>query len=119
MASAQMKFSRKKKRPRPSSDDKVAGPRKRKRAIKSSRSVHQAVSLVKLVGITMRLREMNNHLQGLYAELGKIVYEKHHRGAKIGRVSKSGTEGLMDSIMEMRNKMDRLEREARLLKKAA
>jgi hypothetical protein len=52
--------------------------------------------------------------------LGRIVYEQQrNRSARISRMHKAGMERLMDSIMEMRKKMDRLEREARSLKKAA
>jgi len=82
-----------------------------------SGSARRAISLVKLVGIRLRLKEHNNHLQGLYAELGKIVYEQQmHRSARAGCIRSTGIEGLVDKIMEMRKKMDRMEREARHLK---
>ena len=121
VASARKKIVRTKKKARPAhKTNKLIGSRKHKRTVIDSQPAHQAVSLVKLVGITMRLKELNNHLQGLYAELGRIVYEQQrHRSARISRMHKAGMERLMDSIMEMRKKMDRLEREARSLKKAA
>jgi hypothetical protein len=77
----------------------------------------KAVSLVKLVGITLRLKEQNNHLQGLYAELGKLFYEQRtHRGAGSGHRRSTGMEGIAEKIREMRKNMDRMEREAKLLR---
>jgi hypothetical protein len=81
---------------------------------------HKAVPLVKLVGVTMRLKEHNNHLQGLYAELGKIVYDQQLlRSPNIARQRSAARAGLVDKITEMKRKMMRLEREARALKRTA
>ena len=80
----------------------------------------KAVSLVKLVGVSMRLREHNNHLQGLYAELGKIVYDQQLRlGTSATRRWSAAMTGLADRINELKKKMVRLEREVKALKKAA
>lgn len=86
----------------------------------NSRSARKAIALVKLVGITMRLKEYNNHLQGLYAELGKIVYEQRiSRRTRTGCIRSAGVDGLGDKITEMRKKMDRMEQEASRLRRAA
>ena len=90
---------------------------KKRHTPSDSAFARRAISLVKLVGIRLRLQEHNNHLQGLYAELGKIVYEQQmHRRARAGCIRSTGIEGLVDKIMEMRKKMDRMEREAGRLK---
>jgi len=92
---------------------KAARPLKKRGMLINSRPPRQAISLVKLVGITLRLKEHNNHLQGLYAELGKIVYEQQlPRSARAGCIRSSAIGGLVDRIMEMRKKMYRMEREA-------
>jgi hypothetical protein len=99
---------------------RAARPAEKRRISIDTGAARKAVALVKLVGITMRLKEHNNHLQGLYAELGKIVYEQrtHHRG-RAGCIRSTGVEGLADSITEMRKKMDRMEQEASRLRRAA
>jgi len=80
----------------------------------------KTISLVKLVGVSMRLREHNNHLQGLYAELGKIVYDQQLRlGTSATRRWSAAMTGLADRINELKKKMMRLEREVKALKKAA
>lgn len=100
---------------------KPIGSGKNKRTIfDNSKSIHHAVSLVKLVGITMKLKELNNHIQGLYAELGKLVVDQQiQRNARVDRMQKVKMEGLLDTIMEMRKKIEGLERDARTLKKVA
>jgi hypothetical protein len=81
------------------------------------KSTQRAIAMVKLAGITLRLKEQNNHLQGLYAELGKIVYEQRiHRSVRAGRRGSTAMEGIVEKIKEMRKNMDRMEREARLLR---
>lgn len=80
----------------------------------------KAVSLVKLGGVTMRLKEHNNHLQGLYAELGKIVYDQQLlRSPNTARQRPVAQAGLVEMITEMKRKMMRLEREAGALKRSA
>jgi hypothetical protein len=79
----------------------------------------KAISLVKLVGVSLKLREHNNHLQGLYAELGKIVFDQHRRpGASASKRWSAVMTGIADRINELRKKMERLEREAKALQKA-
>lgn len=80
----------------------------------------KAISMVKLVGVTMKLLGHNNHLQGLYAELGKIVFDQHLRlGSNAPRRWSIAMTGLADRIDELRKKMARLEQEVKTLKKAA
>jgi len=68
----------------------------------------------------MKLKELNNHIQGLYAELGKLVVDQQiQRNARVDRMQKVKMEGLLDTIMEMRKKIEGLERDARTLKKVA
>jgi hypothetical protein len=78
----------------------------------------KAISLVKLVGISMRLMEQNNHLQGLYAELGKMLYDQQLEHGKHAAVRLSAEcKKLAEKIAEMRKKMALLENEAAQLKK--
>jgi hypothetical protein len=86
---------------------------------KADKATGKAVSMVKLVGVAMRLKEHNNHLQGLYAELGKIVYEQQTR-KRAGTVKPrpTGAAGLVEKITLMNKKMTLLEQEAKALKKA-
>jgi len=80
----------------------------------------KAVSLVKLVGVSMILKEHNNHLQGLYAELGKIAHDQQLRlGSSATRRWSAAMTGLADRINELKKKMVRLEREVKVLKRAA
>jgi hypothetical protein len=80
----------------------------------------KAISMVKLVGVSMKLREHNNHLQGLYAELGKVVFDQHLRlGSGTPRRWSAVMTGLAGRIEELRKKMTLLEREVKTLKKAA
>jgi hypothetical protein len=91
-----------------------------KPAAKKHPDERKAISMVKLVGVSMKLREHNNHLQGLYAELGKIVFDHHLRpGSSAPRRWSAAMTGLADKISELRKKMTRLEREVKTLKKAA
>jgi len=115
---AQRKRDRTKEKERPIRKlIKPARSVKKRHTPSDSGSARRAISLVKLVGIRLRLKELNNHFQGLYAELGKIVYEQQiHRRARAGCIQSTGIEGLVDKIMEMRKKMDRMEREAMHLK---
>ena len=59
---------------------------KKRHTPSDSGSARRAISLVKLVGIRLRLKEHNNHLQGLYAELGKIIYEQQMHRQCAGRL---------------------------------
>ncbi len=67
----------------------------------------------------MRLKEHNNHLQGLYAELGKIVYEQQMRKKAVtAKPQSTGAAGLAEKITLMKKKMTLLEQQAKALKKA-
>jgi hypothetical protein len=86
---------------------------------KADKATGKAVSMVKLVGVAMRLKEHNNHLQGLYAELGRIVYEQQTRKrAGTEKSRPTGAAGYVEKITMMKKKMTLLEQEAKALKKA-
>ena len=85
----------------------------------ADKAARKTVSILKLFGLEMKLKDQSNHLQGLYAELGKVLYELHRDrpGAVIRRSPDAGE--LFERIAEMRKKKHRLELEARTLKRAA
>lgn len=83
-------------------------------------ATQKSISLVKVVGLTMRWQEQNNHLQGLYAELGKLVYEQQTRKkVNVKKPRSLETTARVEKIAEIRKTMHRLEREIKALRKAA
>lgn len=85
----------------------------------ADKAARKTASVLKLFGLEMKLKDQSNHLQGLYAELGKVIYEL--QGGKPGGLIRRSSEAgeLFEKIAEMRRKKHRLELEARTLKKAA
>ena len=83
----------------------------------SEKATRKAVSLVKLVGFNMKIKEQNNHLQGLYAEVGKLVYEQQQQRGATAKRQPAGMTATIERITEMKKKIASLEREAEELKK--
>lgn len=83
-------------------------------------ATEKSISLVKVVGLTMRWQEQNNHLQGLYAELGRLFYEQQtRRNTKVVKLRPTDTTTRVEKIAEIRKTMHRLEREIKALRNAA
>lgn len=85
----------------------------------TDRAAERAISAVKLVGILFHERELRNHLQGLYAEAGKIVYEKQMRGPSPIKSPSSHVIELFHRIAALRKKIERLEQDAGALRQAS
>ncbi len=79
----------------------------------SGNATETAVALWKSVGAKMKMRDLSLHLQGLYAELGKAVYEL--QGKKQSAVSKRSRElaELFGKIAEMRRNKSKIEEAGR------
>ncbi|HWR71786.1 MAG TPA: hypothetical protein VN604_01310 [Nitrospirota bacterium] len=85
----------------------------RRAAIARQNAEEKAITLWKGVIANRNLRDLNLHLQGLYAELGKAVYDL--QGKKPDAVSKRSRElkDLFGKIAEMRSKISKIEQASR------
>ena len=88
-------------------------------AVKKCGTSARAVLAVKLMCVLLSLREVNNHLQGLYAEVGKIVYEHQMASPSASKLPPPHVKELFHKIIPLRKKMEKLERESRTMKKTA
>jgi hypothetical protein len=66
-------------------------------------------ALWKTIGARMQLTDLTMHLQGLYAELGKAVFEAREAGRRPSAGRSSDTRELLARIAEMRKRQARLE----------
>jgi hypothetical protein len=85
----------------------------------TGRAAQRTLSILKRFGLETKLKEHNTHLQGLYAELGKAVYELHRKEPRAKSKQSHDVAELFDKIAEMRRKKLRLEQEAGNLARAA
>lgn len=72
----------------------------------------RTLALWRSVSAGMKLRDLNLHIQGLYAELGKAVYEAAIRQGRPVRPAAAGSQELMARIGEMRRRISRLTAES-------
>ena len=75
--------------------------------------VERAVTLWKDVIANRKLHDLNLHLQGLYAELGKAVFEALSAKIRSGVPRFSGREEIVARIADMRKQTARLAAEER------
>lgn len=85
----------------------------------TDKAAKRTLSILKRFGLEMKLKEHNSHLQGLYAELGKAVYEMHRKEPRAKSKQSHDVAELFGKIEAMRRKKSRLEQEAGNLTRAA
>lgn len=79
----------------------------------------RAIILWKSVAAEMKLRDLNLHLQGLYAELGKRVYELQGKKPATGSKRSRELEDLFGKISEMRRNKSKIEQASRIPSRTA
>jgi hypothetical protein len=79
---------------------------------RTDKAAERTLSILKRFGLETRLKEHNTHLQGLYAELGKSIYELYWKEPRAASKRSHDVAELFFKITEMRRKKSRLEQEA-------
>lgn len=85
----------------------------RRAAIARQNAEERAITLWKGVIANRKVRDLNLHLQGLYAELGKAVFEALSAKGRSGVQRFSGRDELVARIADMRKQTARLAAEER------